>query len=478
MGCFSVSCGITRLTINAGEECCLLPLVPPQVFEDGQLKENNYGIVPPTSYFVYNTDVWRPFCLPIFGKYNEYGSLSDIVKDENTRHIEEKLGIDIETFVKILTDNRDHDFYDTYCIMNKVFFINPKLLDYNTSIEEMLSGLGFNKSNNNSYILGDDFTLIKEPNSNKYILKRGKSEKTIYDNADVLREYENAFGKKLGLREDRKKLYKIVSRLGGMFVLKSAYDFYAKKPSVEDFNHIQYFDITKMFITEIGFKMIKDHYEKEVNGKNLVFVFEDSHGKLKDENVYDIEDFVKIYEEITDVHLDLSRYKGIDKFEWYKINQKYDGYDKIVQIVKTEAKYFDDIPIDMNDKNSVCEYIDKKPYILGFSSSEDSFVYGGNYFHKYKELKNNYLNKIIRGEILEDYYNFMRFDDAIGLSNIIYMPTYAGTQCGCLEAENKLAYITQKIVNNRISILKEEWNEDAISEWDLNPNHGFDRRFY
>ena len=82
MGSWSVSCGISNIAITSGNECCIIPL-----------KENRseYG-------------GYLPITLPIFGEYNDYGGMENIVVDENTKLIEKHLGITIDEFVEFLVD--------------------------------------------------------------------------------------------------------------------------------------------------------------------------------------------------------------------------------------------------------------------------------------------------------------------------------------------------------------------------------------
>jgi hypothetical protein len=85
MGSWSVSCGISQISITSGNECCILPL-----------KKSRFD-----SYKEYT-----PATLPIFGIYNDYGGLEDIVKDKTTELIENHFGVSIEEFVTFLVDGK------------------------------------------------------------------------------------------------------------------------------------------------------------------------------------------------------------------------------------------------------------------------------------------------------------------------------------------------------------------------------------
>lgn len=82
MGSWSVSCGISNISITHKQECYLIPL------------RKSTG------------DRWNylPATLPILGEYDDYGGLENIVKCANTKLIENTLGISIEEFVSFLVN--------------------------------------------------------------------------------------------------------------------------------------------------------------------------------------------------------------------------------------------------------------------------------------------------------------------------------------------------------------------------------------
>lgn len=85
MGSWSVYCSISQIAITAGDDCVLLPI--------WKAKYQNYH------YFT-----WYPATLPIFGEYDDYGGIENIIKDENTALIEEHFGMTIEEFCRLFTD--------------------------------------------------------------------------------------------------------------------------------------------------------------------------------------------------------------------------------------------------------------------------------------------------------------------------------------------------------------------------------------
>lgn len=86
---FSVYCGASNITISSNQECCIIPI---------KMEYPDY----PMS--------WIPATLPIFGKYDGYGRMVDIVEDDNTKLIENHLGVTIQEFIDFLvSDEIDRD---------------------------------------------------------------------------------------------------------------------------------------------------------------------------------------------------------------------------------------------------------------------------------------------------------------------------------------------------------------------------------
>ncbi|HLD89590.1 MAG TPA: hypothetical protein VI911_00980 [Patescibacteria group bacterium] len=106
MGSFNVACSISNVSINAGQRIAFIPLVIKRhLAKDGKLPIPNQMLIEPDSLLT-------PFCLPIFGKYNDYGSIEHIEKDANTEAIEAYMGMPIESFVDCITCGREpHDYF-------------------------------------------------------------------------------------------------------------------------------------------------------------------------------------------------------------------------------------------------------------------------------------------------------------------------------------------------------------------------------
>lgn len=67
MGCWNETCLVSNLPITVGDEVAMILLVPSHSFINGCGYRNN--------------DFFKPCCLPIFGEYNDYGSVENITND-------------------------------------------------------------------------------------------------------------------------------------------------------------------------------------------------------------------------------------------------------------------------------------------------------------------------------------------------------------------------------------------------------------
>lgn len=124
MGSFSYSCVLTGLPICSGDQVVLLPLrMRDKLWDNSETSVRKAG----KSSFVSNEGervFFTEGTYPIFGKYNDYGGIEDIEKDDNTKAIEEYFGVTIEEFCMYLCCGRKDgwetdEFSDCYGIDKK-----------------------------------------------------------------------------------------------------------------------------------------------------------------------------------------------------------------------------------------------------------------------------------------------------------------------------------------------------------------------
>lgn len=89
MGCFNLTGFHTKLPICGGDEVFGIIGIYKTINKGNEFSPGK---------------VFTPIALPIFGRYNEYGSIESIKKDKNTDLISEITGVDIEHLLTIIDD--------------------------------------------------------------------------------------------------------------------------------------------------------------------------------------------------------------------------------------------------------------------------------------------------------------------------------------------------------------------------------------
>lgn len=477
MGSFSVSCGITKLTITCGDRCLLLPLIIPETFGCGDNDEKNYACVNSTHMFLYNTDMWEPFCFPIRGEYNDYGSLENIVKDKNTEIIEKYLGIKIEDFIALITDGR-RDVYDRFSCFSKIFLNNPEDLDYDVPLDVFFMNLGFEKTDDGFKLENKCFIKIVDNNNFKAVINGEEKDYCYYNKCDFLKDYFESTKEYLGISEENLKKLFLINKISGMFMLEEAYDFYSKNNLLAAENIFNKFDFHPLLLLENGFET-KDNkkFKKIVNGIEVVVNYKGEYDKdINKKHFYNTDDFIEIYKELTGKDFECLKYNGMDTFDWQEYIQSKVGFENIKNQLSVEAEIFNlGQDVNWDDIDSIFNFINNSPRMFLTILNIESFIPYSYLLKELKSIKNLYLKEILNGEIISYYTEFRRFFKAMDISNIMFAPTFCGTQCGSRQAEIKLTYITNKIVNNRENMFKED-EEDYYKQ--INPMHGFDDRYY
>lgn len=217
MGSWSVYCGISKIAITSGQECVLLPLKP----------DNGYR-----TYMK-----WLPATLPIFGKYDDYGGIEDIVEDENTKLIENYFGVSIEDFCYFFTRG-PIDIEDTEESLQK----NEEIKEWSMMwIDRKVYDLMISTVDKNDYDLGDidlgrskilemlGFTYKgQNPNNNTYDPKRFchewvKEGFTVFSDGRCLTTKETSFIHRVHSKSWSPGLEKFVTIPQELSYIKSKY---------------------------------------------------------------------------------------------------------------------------------------------------------------------------------------------------------------------------------------------------------------
>jgi hypothetical protein len=290
MGSFNVACSISNLSISQGEKVVFIPLIPPTHVHMGF--ENN--IVNTTvgtnaSMLIYPNCFFDPFCLPIEGEYNEYGTLENIKKDANIEAIEKFTGLDIEDFMSIVTESRGVNDY--FSNIFKHFAIEQDIIkDAAKSFgPRFLIKMGFEalkKEGWYDYKYKDLQCLVHIENIGKgykykILNSKGLSKtnisNTYSDKSTFLNDFFNFIGYHINVANNDQQMVNLLSSIAGMFVNKEVYD-----PMINA-EFVGLFD-TDMYPKSLSKKFDEavDLLTKQTEEDDDVFYFYDLEDKLFD----------------------------------------------------------------------------------------------------------------------------------------------------------------------------------------------------
>lgn len=282
MGSFNVACSISNLSIRSGMKTRFYPLVPNSM-TTYRPHVSDPHVLHPTSYLIYSNCLFNPFCLPILGEYNDYGTLENIVEDANTRIIEKYFGITIEQFVRCVCNSRD--FFDSYSDIFQAYAIDRKIDDYERKLNpELMASLGFGscgvmtetgevKSGYTHPDIPDVYVLLEKAEDSKsekdcgfYLYKDSKLVKAHTDSYDAIRYFLRAIQKESGYylnaRIGDQKRIRLLSNLSGMFVLEDIYQSLLKyntgNYSKDELKSVADSDLTPEMLKEWGFKKVPE----------------------------------------------------------------------------------------------------------------------------------------------------------------------------------------------------------------------------
>lgn len=437
MGCFNVSCGISKITIKEGERAFLLPL-------ERNCMTNEFS----TSQFLYPNDIYNPFCFPIEGIYNDYGSLEKIKHNENTKILEKFLDISIEDFVGLLTDNR-RDVLDEYSNFNKIFFKNKDILSDKYSFKEFLMELNFEEREEGYFYKNTGFVIIEEKNEwsinhkNKYGINPINYEELPYGNfynlskQKDLKDLKESFFKifkmvsNITLGIIKEKTYEIVSNLSGMFIHGEVFDFMTKEDLINSKKDITFCKCDNFFLEYCGFKKdsensmigityyIKDGITIELHSNDLFFV-----GDKRKKSYFYVEDFAKEWKRKTGETLPINKIKT-NKYIWESIMKEIEEMKNTMFLIHGPEKYLNHVSL---------------KYIEGFYS-----------FRNYESFLKIYKEAFINGKLQKEYFQFKNLETNIYCTNTILFPTFQGLQGGCNEIEKNFYSKINEIILKRIN---------------------------
>lgn len=230
MGSFNVACGISNLSINEGDEVGFVILGQSIKTRYGK-RENGH------SCFVYSTDLHEPFLPPVYGKYDDYGNITEVQESLTTKIIENMFHKPVEVVLNCISSDRS--VYSSHGdIFNQYFTAAKAWNEWDLVSHENLLSLGFTQDEqyDNSYSFGGYSLVIKDggeenqptsggwfvlDKSGKNVLTKGSMHNDI---SGVLNEFSRVTAQYPGFDANDFDAIRMLNDFDGMFFLKEVYD--------------------------------------------------------------------------------------------------------------------------------------------------------------------------------------------------------------------------------------------------------------
>ena len=279
MGSFNTTCMVTGIELDSyGGKTYFLPFK----MNHDNFKENRKlqyeGKA--QSFWKGGETLFTPYLLPIKGEYDTYGRLESIVETENTKAIEKYYGLDIDSFMDVISCSRE--FGSTLSSLTKAFLpadVFSIINNYSSTFEEELYALGFRVvtcKNGNGEVqsfyqhphCSFDVIIAEDSASNylKYTVryKDGKEQRVAsnfnHDLFEIAIENDDYF---LGVPEEKQDIVRELYGMSGAFIQPEMYEFL----STFEFDKIK-----KSNLTNGVHPIYSSDFSKELEGLNSFMI--------------------------------------------------------------------------------------------------------------------------------------------------------------------------------------------------------------
>lgn len=488
MGSRSISCGVSKLPIHGGENIVYIPLKPRKT-----IIGNNIS-VPKASFFLNNNELYEAKMLPIFGEYNDAGSIENIEKNANIKFLEKKYNKNIDDIIKTINNNRS--IFDEYSDLSKIW--NIKIYK-NNDLESLLK-LGFIKKieNNIEFLYLKDLDLklfnldpssefkiskdyrieypeINHPNNLSKLFNENKStEKLIIKKEIFIDDYVGAPTIQEILFQETKFVLGIKdkSQMKDLNELYEMSGFFVNREIYENLKNIKYLEFkgVSQIDNPIDLAHIKPiHLDKlgfvEQNDNNIyikddIQIFCDKWYNTKLLNAGTLKKGDKSLENIGILKKELSKYEN-QNFDFSLINDLY-GVNLIIRnnlfYLKNEIEKFvkheNIVELDKEMSNKVIKTIERTIWRV----IDNELNYLNNNQSLVNLYKNDLLNILLKDndeelfkELVKNLDDFNNFEESIIAANILYIPSYCAYQEGAIEMNKYLNEITKNIIDTKLN---------------------------
>ena len=464
MGSFNVSCGISNMSLNPGDNAGLIPLLPSYM----QGYPSEIVRIGATTNLVSNEGVYHlftPFCLPIFGKYDDYGDLGDIQHDSNTKAIEDFFGTTIEKFLTILTA------YDEQIDKDVIpwFDTEDKLTDTQVRKLKLLKRMG------GMFIHGDVYNELSKKQIGEYSNSQNEAltKHKAYVNHEVLLKCGFEFSHENKKMTRYTQIYKYPGE--DRYVIRSdkTWSHIYDTQKNEDVNESTFhpddlavawkkvtgetFDVDEIFGDETYYEHLYDVLRKKVikyGLPNAEVLYETV--ELEYPSIEKQKEAWRTLKEAFDRNDGNIRYFDYGAKDPIYIQDKYsfDFSKETYMFTNADFKHGEFVAKPIGGKYTVTSCKDLLSNVSYYNDPLSDISHSGGddlfgYFKNWHYFTNLYREAIRNGELRKDFSDFLIVYWAMFGNNKLFMPSFNGYQCGAIDEELNLTRIKLDIILDR-----------------------------
>lgn len=423
MGSFNVACSVSNLSIGAGDKVAFLPLIearyPIKLPSPITMVVSNQGM-----FGLYNA-----FSFPIYGEYNDYGSLENIERNPTVEAIEAFFGIPIDKFMDQVTRNWCGD--DKAGIKNK-------------SKQSLLDNVG------GMFVVRDIYEFMTKKNFSEW---GDAADNTAYEGGDVDKDTLEHMGFVFVKKEDK------IDRYNKIYKHPSSDKFFVGSDGtwMKIFNHKN--GVVKEHIYHPN-QFIKAW--KELTDVELPFDKKLSKYSIKFDSVQ------RLFQENAKILKKLSASPILDRESQDKRDkERHKETLKILKQLQTKKKSKPK-PLSKYAINKLNLEMDQRHLVMNLEKySLNPGDYRYDIFDSYTPLERLYVDQVINGSIKDEVIRFWHFYRNCFDCNILLRPTANGPQCGNDKASFALAKEIYKAAKSKIDERKKYEKEEELEEEEI-----------
>ena len=370
MGSFNVACSISGISLGPSDEVVFIPLV---------IKHYNLGKKystwkVPSQYIIYPDDFFSPLCLPIRGKYDDYGGIEEVIKDDNVLCIENFLGFPAEEIPEHIARRGVYDYFSATA--KRFLPAISELSNYETTLDKrFLEVFGFKHIGTLSFcfgeediyeysdhilscfisVIGDTYSITDAEGNPLATFDTSDENRSSQFKDEFLRTFSNLSNYYVGVAKEHQDVVKLLSNMSGMFVHAKIYDALIIKSYGESYG-IKYSDRLDEYIKVLQESNNKEDMTKEERSiqrlkemKQMTFVSDWHRGWYKFEDIFKKTlTSGKLRKEFIDYNIFTSNMYAMNRFYFPAMNGTQCGNDeaslvlaeKTVEILKDNLKEY------------------------------------------------------------------------------------------------------------------------------------------